>query len=219
MGVWVLRSKFAPKTATTKTEEILNLEAEAMAGVLGVPDAVDRVREGVFQKDHDHLVEIVTAHSKQHDLLSQAKDLQEGKSLWRFLGQQAVENRQEKLRNQALRLGGKLDAASWFYQQPRVWLLSLIRDAALDSSRHTDADWEEIDPEQVELSPCTPMLMGRDPVVAKEYATVCAASLKQIDPMFLLNKFDGHRSLRFDFEKSEVLYFASVKQSGGEIRR
>jgi hypothetical protein len=42
---------------------------------------------------------------------------------------------------------------------------------------------------------------------AQELITQLERPLKDVDPRFLLEKFEGHRSITFDFDKGMALYY------------
>ncbi len=55
--------------------------------------------------------------------------------------------------------------------------------------------------------PIAKMFETADLDFAKELATELEKPLKQIDPRFLLTKFEGHRSIGFDFGTQTATYY------------
>ncbi len=51
------------------------------------------------------------------------------------------------------------------------------------------------------------MFENADLVFAETLVAELGKPLKDIDPRFLLEKFEGNRSISFDFEKSVALYY------------
>ena len=90
--------------------------------------------------------------------------------------------------------------------QPRVQLLSAIRDYALDGSQQGDAAWIEMEREKL-VFPIAAMFEAADKVFAQELVTQIEKPLKDVDPRFLLEKFEGNRSITFDFDKGTAIYY------------
>ena len=133
-------------------------------------------------------------------------EVKNGKSMLRFLGDGFKEKQIAKLEEEAIKVGALIEAPRWFYQQPRVQLLSSIRDYALDGSQQGDAVWTEIEQESL-VFPIANMFETADKVFAQNLVAQIEKPLKDIDPRFLLEKFEGNRSITFDFDKGVAIYY------------
>jgi hypothetical protein len=111
-----------------------------------------------------------------------------------------------KLEAESKKLGSLIEAPKWFYQQPRVHLLSSIRDYALDGSQQGDAAWTDMERDSLAF-PIAAMFEAADKTFAQELVIQLEKPLKDVDPRFLLEKFEGHRSITFDFDKGVAIYY------------
>jgi len=91
-------------------------------------------------------------------------------------------------------------------KQTRVQLLQAVRDYALDGSQQGDAAWIEVETDKL-VFPIVNMYEHADQAFAQKVAAQLEKPLKDIDPRFLLEKFEGNRSISFDFEKGVATYY------------
>jgi hypothetical protein len=139
-------------------------------------------------------------------LEKQIEEIKNDKTLLRFLGATYKEKQIARLEAERRKFGSLIEAPRWFYKQPRVQLLSAIRDYALDGAQQGDAAWVEID-ETTLVFPIAVMFETADREFAEKLVAEIDKPLKDIDPRFVLEKFEGNRSVTFDFEKNVVLYY------------
>ena len=136
----------------------------------------------------------------------QIADVKAGKTLLSFLGSGYNNKQVAKLEEERRKFGSLIEAPRWFYKQARVQLLSAIRDYALDGSQQGDATWTEIDQASL-VFPIVQMFETADLVFAETLVAQLEKPLKDVDPRFLLEKFEGNRSISFDFEKNVAMYY------------
>ena len=62
--------------------------------------------------------------------------------------------------------------------------------------------------EQLDLASLNAMFETADKAFAEELVTQIEKPLKDIDTRFLLEKFEGNRSVTFDFDKGVAMYYS-----------
>ncbi len=87
----------------------------------------------------------------------------------RFPGAQVQGKQIAKLEEELRKFGSLLEAPRWFYKEPRVQLLSAIRDYALDGSQQGDAAWIEVE-EDALVFPIVNMFENADQPFAQKVA-------------------------------------------------
>ncbi len=206
--MYIITATFDPDAAFARTSEVLDLgdAPERLAERLGIARDLEIVKRGVASSSFKRLVNDIAQIRQFIEINQQIEDVKNDKSALRFLGSGFKERQIAKLEEQAGKFGSLLDAPEWFYQQPRVRLLSAIRDYALDCSQQGDAAWVEIDKEKLAF-PIASMFEAADKDFAAALAEQLEKPLKEVDPRFLLEKFEGHRSISFDFDKGVATYY------------
>ena len=206
--MYIITATFDADAAFARTAELLALaeSPERLAERLGITRELPVVKQGVQQASFRRLLTDLKALKKYVDVRQQIEDVKNGKSMMRFLGEGFKDKQLAKLEAELGKCGSLIDAPQWFYQQPRVQLLSAIRDCALDGSQQGDAVWTEIEREKLEF-PIAAMFETADADFAQQLVTQLEKPLKDTDPRFLLEKFEGHRSISFDFDKGVAMYY------------
>ncbi len=149
--MYIITATFDPDAAFARTSEVLDLgdAPERLAERLGIARDLEIVKRGVASSSFKRLVNDIAQIRQFIEINQQIEDVKNDKSALRFLGSGFKERQIAKLEEQAGKFGSLLDAPEWFYQQPRVRLLSAIRDYALDCSQQGDAAWVEVDKEKL----------------------------------------------------------------------
>ena len=206
--MYIITATFDADAAFARTAELLALaeSPERLAERLGITRELPVVKQGVQQASFRRLLTDLKALKKYVDVRQQIEDVKNGKSMMRFLGEGFKDKQLAKLEAELGKCGSLIDAPQWFYQQPRVQLLSAIRDCALDGSQQGDAVWTEIEREKLEF-PIAAMFETADADFAQQLVTQLEKPLKDTDARFLLEKFEGHRSISFDFDKGVAMYY------------
>ena len=207
-GMYIITATFDADAAFARTSELLALgdSPERLAERLGITRDLSMVKQGVASASFKRVVNDVKQLKQYVDLTRQIEEVKNGKSMMRFFGDGFKEKQVAKLEEEAKKYSSLIDAPAWFYQQPRVQLLSSIRDYALDGSQQGDAVWAEIDAETL-VFPIATMFETADKEFAQTLVTQLEKPLKDIDPRFLLEKFEGNRSISFDFDKGMAFYY------------
>ncbi|MEJ0000034.1 MAG: hypothetical protein WDO13_13200 [Verrucomicrobiota bacterium] len=206
--MYIITATFDADAAFARASEMLALgdSPERLAERLGVGRDLAMVKLGVPAASFRRVLADIK-HLRQYiDVMRQIEDVRNGKSMMRFLGEGFKDKQIAKLEEETKKFGSLIDAPTWFYQQPRVQLLSAIRDHALDGSQQGDATWTEVERERLAFPICA-MFEQADSVFAQELVTQLEKPLKDVDPRFLLEKFEGNRSITFDFEKGVAIYY------------
>jgi hypothetical protein len=206
--VYIITATFDADAAFARASELLALgdSPERLAERLGITRDLAMVKQGVQAGSFRRLLADVK-HLKQYvEVQKKMDDVKSGKSMMRILGDGFKEKRLAKLEEEAKKFSALIDAPAWFYSQPRVQLLSAIRDYALDGSQQGDAAWTEIEREKLVFPICN-MYETADREFAQQLVTQLEKPLKDVDPRFLLEKFEGHRSITFDFDKGTAMYY------------
>jgi hypothetical protein len=163
------------------------------------------VRDGAAAISFKRLLVEVDRLRKYIELEEQIEKLESDKSMLRFLGSGFKEKQLARLEEEKKKFGSLLDGPRWFYQQPRVRLLSAIRDGALDSSLSGEPTWAEMDERHL-VFPIMDIFEQADRDGAQILLEELEKPLGQMSPRYLLESFEGHRSITFDFETGMVLY-------------
>jgi hypothetical protein len=206
--MYIITATFDADAAFARTSEMLALgdSPERLAERLGITRDLEMVKQGVVNASFKKLITDVKQLEYFVGINRQIEEVKSGKSMLRFLGEGFKEKQIAKLEEEARKVGALIEAPKWFYQQPRVQLLSSIRDYALDGSQQGDAVWTEIEQEKLDF-PIARMFETADKVFAQNLAAQIEKPLKDIDPRFLLEKFEGNRSITFDFDKGVAIYY------------
>jgi hypothetical protein len=213
--MYIITATFDADAAFARTAELLALgdSPERLAERLGITRELVVVKQGVQQASFRQLLTEIKNLKKYVEVRQQIEDVKNGKSMMRFLGEGFKEKQITKLEEEAKKFGSLIDGPAWFYQQPRVQLLSAIRDCALDGSQQGDATWTEVERDKL-IFPLVAMFESADKDLAQEVVTQLEKPLKDIDPRFLLEKFEGHRSITFDFDKGVAMYYTPAPANG-----
>jgi hypothetical protein len=207
--MYIITATFDPDAAFARASEMLALgdSPDRLAERLGVPRDAEMVRKGVGVGSFKRVITDVL-HLKQYvDIARQMEEVKSDKSMLRFLGSGFKEKQLAKLEAATEKFGSLIDAPKWFYQQPRVQLLSTIRDYALDGAQQGDAAWTETE-RQALVFPIATMFETADKVFAEQLVKELEKPLRDVDPRFLLEKFEGNRSITFDFDKGVAIYYS-----------
>lgn len=206
--MYIITATFDPEAAFARTSELLALgdSPERLAERLGITRDLEMVKLGVVHSPFKRVVADIVRLKHFIAIEKQIEEVKAGKTLLSFLGSGYKEKQITKLEDERRKFGSLIEAPRWFYKQPRVQLLSAIRDYALDGSQQGDAAWIDVEEETL-VFPIVQMYETADQPFAEALVTQLEKPLKDIDPRFLLEKFEGNRSITFDFEKSIALYY------------
>jgi hypothetical protein len=206
--MYIITATFDSDAAFARTSELLALgdSPERLAERLGITRDLDVVKKGVVNTSFKRLINDIKQLKHFVEINRQIEDVKGDKSMLRFLGAGFKEKQIAKLEEEYKKFGALIEAPKWFYQQPRVQLLSAIRDYALDGSQQGDAVWTEIEREKL-VFPIATMFETADSAFAQNLVAQIERPLKDIDPRFLLEKFEGNRSVTFDFDKGVAMYY------------
>ena len=167
---------------------------------------LDVVKKGVVPSSFKRLINDIKEIQHYVEIERQIEEVKNGKSMLSFLGSGFKEKQIAKLEGELRKFGALIEAPRWFYMQPRVVLLSSIRDYALDGSQQGDATWIEVEQEKL-VFPIANMFENADMDFATKLVEQLEKPLRNMDPRYLLEKFEGHRSITFDFEKNVAFYY------------
>jgi hypothetical protein len=206
--MYVITATFDPELAQARIREMLALgdTPEALAERLGIARDATMVTQGVVTGSFKRLLTEVKKHRQFLDIGRQIAEARKGTTMGRFLGSGFQEKKVAKLEEERKKFGSPLEAQHWFYSHPRVVLLSTVRDYALDGALNQDARWTETDPSKLPF-PIAAMFEAADLDFAKTLADELEKPLKQISAEFLLQKFEGHRSIGFDVATATATYY------------
>jgi len=206
--MYIITATFDSEAAFARTSELLALgdSPERLAERLGITRDLEMVKQGVENASFKKVVADIVKLKKFIELEQQIQDVKDGKSMLGFLGAGWRDKQIAKLEETRRKFGSLIEAPRWFYHQPRVQLLSAIRDYALDGSQQGDATWTEVEEEQL-VFPIAQIFETADQPGAEALIAQIERPLKDIDPRYLLEKFEGNRSITFDFEKSVAMYY------------
>ena len=211
--MYFITATFDPDAAFARASELLALgdSPERLAERLGVTRDLDIVKQGVLSSSFKRVINDLQQLKQYVDLNKQIEDTRNGKTMMRFLGEGMKDKQIAKLEAEIKKMGSLIEAPKWFYQQPRVHLLSSIRDYALDGSQQGDAAWTEMERDSLRF-PIAEMFETANKAFAQELVVQLEKPLKDVDPRFLLEKFEGHRSITFDFDKGVAIYYTPAPQ-------
>jgi hypothetical protein len=204
----IIAASFDAGAALSRTSEALALgdSPERLAEKLGITRDLDIVKGGVAPASFKRLLTDIEKLMQYVEIEKQIEGIKTGKSMLSFLGAKFKDKQVAKLEEDLRKFGALIEAPRWFYRQPRVQLLSAIRDYALDGSQQGDAAWIEVEEDQL-VFPVVNMYEHADLPFAQKLAGQMEKQLKDVDPKFLLEKFEGNRSITFDFEKGIATYY------------
>jgi len=210
----IIAASFDLEAALTRTREVLALgdSPERLGEKLGITRDLDVVKEGVVPASFKRLIADITKLRQYKEVEKQLEEIKADKSMLRFLGAAFKEKQIVKLEEDLRKFGSLIEAPRWFYKQPRVQLLSAIRDYALDGSQQGDAAWVEVAEEDL-VFPIVTMYEQADQGFAQTVVSQLEKPLKDIDAKFVLDKFEGNRSITFDFEKGVATYYTPAPSS------
>lgn len=213
--MYIITATFDADAAFARASELLALgdSPERLAERLGIPRDLAMVKQGVQAASFRRVLQDVKQLKKYVEVQQQIEDVKNGKSVMRFLGEGFKEKQIAKLEEELRKFSSLLEGPAWFYSQPRVQLLSAIRDYALDGSQQGDAVWTEIERDKL-VFPLVAMFESADTSFAQEVIAQLEKPLKDVDPRFLLEKFEGHRSISFDFDKGVAMYYTPAPAHG-----
>jgi hypothetical protein len=206
--MYIITATFDADAAFARASELLTLgdSPERLAERLGLTRDLEIVKQGVVNAPFKRVLSDIKQLKLFVEINQQIEDVKNGKSALRFLGSGFKDRRIAKLEEQRRKFGSLIEAPKWFYQQPRVVLLSSIRDYALDGSQQGDAAWTEMDRQKL-VFPIAAMFETADMAFAENLVTQLEKPLKDIDPRYLLETFEGNRSITFDFDKGVAIYY------------
>jgi hypothetical protein len=210
----IIAASFDADAALTRTTEVLALgdSPERLAEKLGITRDLGMVKEGVAAASYKRLLADVNKLRQYKEVEKQLDEIKGDKSMLRFLGAKFKEKQIIKLEEDLRKFGALIEAPRWFYKQPRVQLLSAIRDYALDGSQQGDAAWIEVEEDKL-VFPVVNMYEQADLPFAQTLMAQLEKQLKDVDPKFVLEKFEGNRSITFDFEKGVATYYTPAPSS------
>lgn len=206
--MYIITATFDSDAAFARISELLALgdSPERLAERLGATRDLDIVKQGVQNASFKRIVTDIDRLKQFIQIEHQIEEIRAGKTMLSFLGSGYKEKQIAKLEEERRKFGSLIEAPRWFYKQPRVQLLSAVRDYALDGSQQGDAAWTEIDEDKL-VFPIVDMYENADMEFAVALVEQLEKPLRDVDPRFLLEKFEGNRSITFDLEKSVALYY------------
>jgi len=206
--MYIIAASFDLDAALSRASEVLALgdSPERLAEKLGITRDLEMVKEGVAVTSFKRLMTDIIKLKQYIEVEKQIEDIKGGKSMLGFLGTKFKDKQVAKLEEDLRKFGALIEAPRWFYKQPRVQLLSAVRDYALDGSQQGDAAWIEVEAEDL-VFPIGNMYEHADQAFAQKVEEQLEKPLKDVDPRFLLEKFEGNRSISFDFEKGVATYY------------
>jgi hypothetical protein len=207
--MYIITASFDPDAAFARASELLALgdSPERLAERLGITRDLNLVKQGVMVASFKRLLNDIAELKHYIEVNQQIEEVRQGKTMLRFLGDGFKEKQIAKLEAESRKFGSLIEGPKWFYEQPRVHLLSSIRDYALDGSQQGDAAWIDVDRSKL-VFPIVSMFEAADKVFAQDLVAQIEKPLKDVDPRFLLEKFEGHRSITFDFDKGAAIYYS-----------
>jgi hypothetical protein len=214
--MYIISVSFDPDLACMKAGELLALgdSPERLAERLGITRDLDTVKRGVAQASFTRLLNDLTRIKQYVDVEKQIEDVKNGKTMLSFLGAGHKDKQIAKLKEQLRKFGALIEAPRWFYSQPRVRVLSAIRDYALDGAQQGDADWKDVD-EKTLVFPIAEMYENMNRAFAETLIKELEKPLRDVDPRYLLEKFEGNRSITFDFGAGTATYYTPAPAPSG----
>ena len=212
--MFVITATFDEELALGRIRDLLALAdtPETLAERLGLERDIEMVRQAVVTHSFKRLTNDVKAQKQFVEIGRQIDEVKTG-GLSRLFG--SKEKKIARLEEERKKIPPLLATQRWFYSHPRVNLLSSIRDYALDGALHADAAWREVDPAILPF-PIAVMFAAGDLEFAKTLTAELEKPMKQVDPKFLLTKFEGHRSIGFDLETRMATYYVPAPTETAE---
>ena len=206
--MYVITATFDKELAYGRIREMLTLgdAPEALAERLGIVRDTELVKQGVVTTSFKRLTTDLKRYRQFLDIGQQIEEARKGGTMARFLGSGFQEKKVAKLEEERKKFESPLEAQRWFYSHPRVVLLSAVRDFALDGALHPDAAWRETELAKLPF-PIVDMFESANLDFAKTLTDELEKPFKQTSPEFLLQKFEGHRSIGFDVETNIATYY------------
>jgi hypothetical protein len=211
--MFVITATFESERAYAAIKELLAMadSPERLAERLGLTRDLDSVKQGMAAgASFKRVITEVKRAKQKREIDRQIEEIKSGKTMSRYLGAGFQEKQVAKLEAERHKFDSNLETAAWFYQQPRVRLLSAIRDYALDGSLENDAVWNETDPAKLTF-PLVAMFERGDLAFAQVLVAELEKPLPAVDPKFILQKFEGHRSITFDLETNLATYYMPAR--------
>jgi hypothetical protein len=212
--MYVITATFDEELALGRIREMLALAdtPESLAERLGLERDVEIVRQAIIPPSFKRLANDMKAQKQAAEIGRQIEELRAGSGgMSRFFG--SPEKKIAKLEEERRKITPLLATQRWFYSHPRVNLLSSIRDFALDGSLSPDAAWREVDPAILQF-PIVTMFDSGNLDFVRVLTAELEKPLKQVDPKFVLTKFEGHRSIDFDIETHTATYYIAAPREG-----
>jgi hypothetical protein len=211
--MFVITATFDTERAYAAINEMLAMgdAPERLAELLGLTRDVEMITQGAAKASFKRLITDIKGLRRRQEIGEQIAEIESGQSMSRFLGSGFKEKQIAKLEEERKKFGSTLDTPTWFYQHPRVLLLSAIRDFALDGSQQGDAAWQEIDVAQLAF-PLATLFETADLEFAERLVAELEKPLKKIEPKFLLEQFEGQRSITFDLETGVATYYMPARK-------
>src|SRR5471030_2914116 len=124
--MYIITATFDSDAAFARTSELLALgdSPERLAERLGITRDLEVVKQGVVNASFKRLLTDIKQLKHFVELNRKIEDVKSGKSALRFLGTGFKEKQIAKLEEESGKFGSLIEAPKWFYQQPRVQLLS-----------------------------------------------------------------------------------------------
>ena len=135
--MYIVTAPFDLDQALAKIAELLALgdSPDHLANLLCLTRDLADVRQGVQPASFKRMLTDVGRLQKYIGLQEQTEKLKTDQSMLRFLGSGFKEKQLAKLDGEREKFGSLIAGPKWFYAQPRVRLLSAIRDYGLDHSQ------------------------------------------------------------------------------------
>jgi len=213
--MYVITANFDSELAYAKASELLALgdSPERLTERLGTPRELEAVKQGTAIVSFQQMMSDLGRLKQFIEIEKQIEDVKNDQSMLRFLGSKFKEVQIAKLEEERRKFGSLIEAPRWFYKQPRVRLLSAIRDYALDGSLQGEPAWIEVDEKKL-VFPIAEMFEKADLGFAETVMMELEKPLKDVSPRFLLDKFEGNRSITFDFQTGVVTYYVPTPAQG-----
>jgi hypothetical protein len=211
--MFVITATFEAERAYAGINEMLAMgdAPEHMAEMLGLTRDVEMVTQGAAKAPFKRVITEIKRLQRFNEISQQIDEVKAGRSMARLLGSGFRDKQIAKLEEERKKFGSPLEVPSWFYQQPRVRLLAVIRDYALDGSLNNDAAWSEIDIASLTF-PLAAMFETADLDFASKLVVELEKPLKSVNPQFLLQNFEGNRSISFDLTNSVATYYTPARK-------
>ena len=206
--MYVITATFDAELAYSRIRDVLTLAdaPEALAERLGMERDIEMVKQGVITTSFKRLVAELRKRQQFLNIGEQIAEARKGSTVGRFLGAGFQEKKVAKLEEERKKFDAPLEAQRWFYSHPRVVLLSAVRDYALDGALNQDAAWRDIEPAKLPF-PISAMFEAADLDFGKVLTDELEKPFKQTSAEFLLQKFEGHRSIGFDIATATATYY------------